>query len=427
MFLLATKYLVSTYPSLNYLILVAPTKTADMLLSVAENILYFISGFGILQGVLLAGLIYFHPKSDRSVNKFFALYIFFTSAIMTMPYLINAFGWKNSWLIMPLPVLTGPFLYFYLLSFKETITWKRAWPHFIPALAFLILTYLNLSRLAELYPDSKQMPVEGLKRPSTLGIVVFRSAQQFTYYFLSRRALNSYQRSIQNLFSETSRIDLQWARYLVNGYVILISAFLILFPLVLRFPDYFTSLLLVNMAIGTPYIYGASYKGIMQPTIWQVQPAMKKETLEEEISGIEVKILSNSGEDLQSSKQKLPDDKISEITRKVIDAMEREKLYQEPELTLQQLSNKLEFPYYLVSQAINEGMNKSFYDLINGYRIEEAKKLLLDPKNINYTVLSVGFEAGFNSKTTFNTVFKKFTGLTPTEYREKQKIGTVAA
>jgi AraC-like DNA-binding protein len=392
-----------------------------VLLSVTENILYFISGFGILQGVLLAGLIYFHPKSDRSVNKFLALYIFFTSAVMTMAYLINAIGWKNSWIIMPLPLLTGPLLYFYLLSFKETITWKKAWPHFIPAFAFLIATYFNLSRFAELYPNSQEMPVEGLKRPSTLAILVARSIQQFTYYFLSRKALTSYQRSIQNLFSETSRIDLRWARYLANGYIILISTFLVVFPLVLRFPEYFTSLLLVNMAIGTPYIYGAAYKGIMQPTIWQVQPMIKKEALEDEIHEIESKSLATIKEHPQQLKQKVPEDKISEIARKVVEAMEREKLYQEPELTLQQLSSKLEFPYYLVSQAINEGMKKSFYDVINGYRIEEAKRLLLDPKNINYTVLSVGFEAGFNSKTTFNTVFKKFTGLTPTEYRDKQK------
>ena len=66
-------------------------------------------------------------------------------------------------------------------------------------------------------------------------------------------------------------------------------------------------------------------------------------------------------------------------------------------------------------------MNKNFYDLINGYRVDEAKRLLVNPENKNYTILSVGFEAGFNSKTTFNTVFKKFTGLTPTDFREQQK------
>jgi AraC-like DNA-binding protein len=72
-------------------------------------------------------------------------------------------------------------------------------------------------------------------------------------------------------------------------------------------------------------------------------------------------------------------------------------------------------------------MKKNFYDLVNGYRVEEAKRLLLDPKSFNYTILSVGFEAGFNSKTTFNTVFKKFTGLSPTEFRDKKKMTTVPA
>lgn len=101
--------------------------------------------------------------------------------------------------------------------------------------------------------------------------------------------------------------------------------------------------------------------------------------------------------------------------------MENEKLHEDPEFTLQQLSHKLQIPSYQVSQAINDGMKKNFYELVNGYRVEEAKRLLADDRNRNYTILSVGFEAGFNSKTTFNTVFKKFTGLTPTEYRERQK------
>ena len=107
--------------------------------------------------------------------------------------------------------------------------------------------------------------------------------------------------------------------------------------------------------------------------------------------------------------------------------MEEGKLYQETELTLQGLADKLQFPSYQVSQAINDGMNKSFYDLINSYRIEEAKRLLMDPKNRNFTILSLGFEAGFNSKTTFNTVFKKFTGLTPTDYRDQQKGALLTA
>ena len=101
--------------------------------------------------------------------------------------------------------------------------------------------------------------------------------------------------------------------------------------------------------------------------------------------------------------------------------MEQDKLYQEPQLTLQNLADRIALPSYQVSQIINDQLGKNFYELVNGYRVEEAKRLLSDPKSKNYTILSVGFEAGFNSKTTFNTVFKKFTGLTPTDYRDQQR------
>jgi AraC-like DNA-binding protein len=116
------------------------------------------------------------------------------------------------------------------------------------------------------------------------------------------------------------------------------------------------------------------------------------------------------------------DRRIYELAERVVALLENEKLYEEPELTLRGLAEKLETPTYLLSQAINEGLQKTFYDLVNGYRVEEAKRLLLDSRNRNYTILSVGFEAGFNSKTTFNTVFKKFTGLTPTEFRDSKRV-----
>jgi len=115
------------------------------------------------------------------------------------------------------------------------------------------------------------------------------------------------------------------------------------------------------------------------------------------------------------------ENKIDEIVSLIRKTMQNEKLYRETELTIQNLADRIEFPSYRVSQAINEGIKKNFYDLVNSYRVEEAKRLLLDSKNKNYTILSIGFEAGFNSKTTFNTVFKKFTGLTPTDFRERQK------
>ena len=187
---------------------------ANGMSSLSENILLFICGFGTLQGVLLAILIYFHPRSDKSVNKFLALYIFCISCVMTMPITMDAIGWRNSYFLQPVPLLPGIFLYFYILSFKEPITWQKAWPHFAVVLVFFFLAYLNLSAIAKIYPEAKHIPAEGLRRPQTIGNILLRAAQQFTYYFLSRKALSTYQHSIRQLFSDTSRIDLQWCRIL---------------------------------------------------------------------------------------------------------------------------------------------------------------------------------------------------------------------
>jgi AraC-like DNA-binding protein len=397
------------------------------ILSASETILFFICGFGILQGILLSALIYFHPKSDKSVTIFLALYILCTSGIMTMPLIMQIVGWGNSFFIQPIPLTTGPFLYLYIRSFKEQIGWRKAWPHFIPFFAFFFLSYWNIWRLNTKYPRTDVIPLEAMNNLVSVIFISVKPAQQVIYYFLARKTLNAYQRSIRHLFSETSKIDLNWAKFLINGYIILVIAFIIMFPIMLRNPGYFYLLLLINMALAVPYIYIASYKGFIQPSIWQIQSGIKKETVEEEMhlaEEIETGIVDSKKP--ATVKSGLSAERIQELVKKITILMEGEKLYQETELTLQQLADKLKVPAYQVSQSINEGMKKNFYDLINEYRVREAKRLLLDLRSNTYTILSVGFEAGFNSKTTFNTVFKKFTGFTPTEYRNKESAGLAA-
>ena len=387
------------------------------LLSVSEDIFLLVCGVGILQGILLTVLVFFHPKGDKSVNLFLALYMCCTTIIMSLPLIIQLIGWQNNYVPLSVAFLSGPLLYLYIRSFKEVIGWRKAWPHLVPFFVFVLLSYWNLSSFAAKYPNSTQLPDEILKSPGTLLITFAKPAQQILYYFLARKELLLYQRSIRHIFSETSRIDLGWANFLVNGYLVLVVTFLLIFPLILNYPQHFNLLLLINMAVATPYMYIITYKGITQPTIWQIESGVNKEKVEEEILEAE----EAATEKTHAKKAKPADGKIQETMNRILLLMVEEKLYQEAELTLHQLAERLQIPNYQVSQALNEGLKKNFYDLINGYRVEEAKRLLLDEKSRNYTILSIGFEAGFNSKTTFNTVFKKFTGLTPTEFRDKQQ------
>ena len=335
--------------------------------------------------------------------------------------------WQKTFFMEAFTFLPGPMIYLYVRSLKETITWRKALPHLLIFIVYFFFCYWWFAYMGRKYPNEKFFPVENLYSPITISVLVTRYSQMLFYYFLARRTSKVYQQSIRHLFSEISRIELNWTRWLITGYLFIIIVTIIIIGLMVAFPPYFYQLFLLNIALVTPYIYAATYMGITQPTIWQKKTDENKQQLEEEMQEAEhiesqIVIVEKS----RPAKPALQPQKIDDIVNNIIMLMEKQKLYAETELTLKQLSDKLQLPSYQVSQAINEGMRKNFYDLINGYRVEEAKRLLQDPKNENYTILSVGFEAGFNSKTTFNTVFKKFTGFTPTEFREKRKDATLA-
>lgn len=111
--------------------------------------------------------------------------------------------------------------------------------------------------------------------------------------------------------------------------------------------------------------------------------------------------------------------RIEDIIAKLIHIMDEEKLFLDPDLTLIKLSLRLRVHYNHLSRIINERFGLSYNDFINKYRIEEARKKLTSPEERESTILDIAFSTGFYSKSVFNAAFKKFTGMTPTEYRKK--------
>ena len=90
-------------------------------LSASERILSYISGFGVLQGILVSLLIYFHPKSDKKNNKFLAFYIAAISVIMLLPLAEQLVGWKIGFYLLPFTFIVNPLMFLYVLSFKQKI------------------------------------------------------------------------------------------------------------------------------------------------------------------------------------------------------------------------------------------------------------------------------------------------------------------
>jgi AraC-like DNA-binding protein len=100
--------------------------------------------------------------------------------------------------------------------------------------------------------------------------------------------------------------------------------------------------------------------------------------------------------------------------------MEKEKPYLDPDLSFEQLSKMVSIPPRSLTIVLNECLNQNFYDFINSYRVQESARILME-KNPQYkTVLEVLLEAGFNNKSSFNTAFKKYNGMTPSEFRKLQ-------
>ena len=102
----------------------------------------------------------------------------------------------------------------------------------------------------------------------------------------------------------------------------------------------------------------------------------------------------------------------------LISSMENDKLYLNGKLSIQDVSENLNIPRQFISEVLNEHMDISFQDFINQYRVEEFVKRLKNDQNNNFTLLGIATDVGFNSKSSFNAIFKKFKGLTPTQYKK---------
>ena len=113
----------------------------------------------------------------------------------------------------------------------------------------------------------------------------------------------------------------------------------------------------------------------------------------------------------------LKDDEATEYTEQLAEYMLTEKPYLNPELTLTELASQIDISTHHLSQIINEQFKQNFFEYINQYRVEEVKTRINNPKFENYSLLGIALDSGFNSKSSFNRIFKKFTNQTPSQFK----------
>ena len=223
----------------------------------------------------------------------------------------------------------------------------------------------------------------------------------FVYLGLTFRSLWKYRQIIKNKYSQIDQINLDWLSFTLNTFGLLTiislihnfialaknrSVFMVTLVLLLIFVFYFVNKVILK-ALRQPEIFA----GISQ---------------NETSKYLGSSLTPNQGE---------------EIKKQLLALFNTEKPYLDPQVSLSDLSEKLGASTKHLSQVINQSFNKSFFDFINSYRVQEVREILKDSTDDKLTVLEAMFEAGFNSKSSFNTAFKKETGQTPTEFRRRIK------
>ncbi len=297
---------------------------------------------------------------------------------------------------------------YYAVPFKS---WKRRdFLHF--AFAFFIL----LITVASLFLD-KEIP--GPERDAAyLGVaeLIFNllfGLQLAIYCTLAYQKIAKHRQNILLLNSTIEYIELKWLQNLCIGVIVLAFFWLadILFKLseASSLFDELTSLLYLA---GVLYI---AYQWLRQKEVFPYNLVEQKELKA---------IIAETTQTELERKKLVPDEKLEELKTQVRELIETRKPYLANDLNLIKLAAQLNMSSHLLSYVINNGFNENFYQLINYYRIEEAKKLMFDPKMDHLSLLGIAFEVGFSSKTAFNTTFKKMTGLTPSEYKRNRQTKT---
>jgi len=284
-----------------------------------------------------------------------------------------------------------PCLYMAINYFVTPSTAKKNWHlHFVPFLLFLIVSLVYL--MPNLFNKENHLPL----LPPWIRFIVryFFSSQMVYYWIVCFSLLRRHQKNLKMVASFTEKIDLGWLKYL------LIS---VLFLILIRI----LSISNIHVTYYSPILYFLgiillAYSTLTQKSIYTIETYQPVERDE-----IEQKKILN---------ERLTTEQVEELKYIVMRKTVDEKLYLDPSLTLSILSDKIGISTHELSYVLNNGLGKNFYQFINELRTEEAKLLLLSEDTKHLDMLGVAIRAGFNSKTTFYTTFKKATNFTPKEY-----------
>jgi AraC-like DNA-binding protein len=379
---------------------------------------------GAAQGVFLSLALFNTRGGDIRAHRILGLLTFLFALDLGEEFLYQIGFFKSVpdllHVLAPIDMLYGPLIFLYVSQLTSPLnkeTAKGIYWHFLPVLIGIVM----LLPFFLMDGSEKLEFTEALRNGSDLendtpnalliqiGFTLFMLGtivQLGLYLLFSIKRLITHSKRVRDEFSDIDKINLAWLRNLLLG-----LSGIYLFTLGDQFfPDLMGINILGDLitVLAVVLIYTMGYLGLRQPAIFTRTRGSQQTATEGSADPAQEKY-HRSGLDKETGLVFL-----NELTSH----METIKPYLEGELVLSQLAQQLGISANYLSQIINEQLEVNFYDFINGYRVEEAKRLMGNTGQEKLNILSIALDSGFNSKSAFYTAFKKATSMTPTQYRK---------
>lgn len=311
----------------------------------------------------------------------------------TYPHLVG--------LTVPFPLLYGPFLYLYVrYALKDGERFQVAdYVHFLPAVA----SYLYMFRFFFFYTaeQKKMLDAGQIDDFGTFTVLLLVSfiVSGIAYSAVSYKYLDRYKRLVHANFSNESGITLSWLQNIIRG----IGLFFVMATVVIVIQE------MVGFDVGFTLDF-ILYSMLVIGILWLGYHGIKHEHI---FTDNDVFEPADEGQS-EYRTSGLTEDVAMDIHARLITFMDEQKPHHEPKLTLSTLASMLQTSPNYLSQVINQYQQQNFNQFINEYRIRDfVERATTDTK---LTLLAHAFDVGFNSKSTFNLVFKRHRGMTPSQF-----------
>jgi AraC-like DNA-binding protein len=366
-----------------------------------------IARISVFVSLLMAFFLLTVKTDNKLANRLFAFFFIFSAIDLSGFFMyIYTENHRNLEIFRSTFCLLGmPSFYLYVMAACYS-DFRLQWKHLVHLLPFIITNLLFIPRI---YIGIDEGSFIGpLNQMSEIYFIQILIEFQYVFYIVSVfLILKKYKEIYLENYTNPGTSTYKWLFQMTC--VFLAAHSVVALKNIIRYSDFREVFLWANVLVGTIALF---------ITCWFIMKALKHPEL---FRGINSKlrltkdILPEVEEKSESANEQ--NDLISRQITELKRYMTEKEPFLDPSLTIQELSNQINIPVRDLSILINHHMDQHFFDFVNEYRIQKAMNILKDQSKSQLTVLEILYEVGFNSKSSFNTSFKKYTSLTPTAYR----------